>query len=370
MADDFAGSWIGDLRGTDIGSVFATIKTESGVHRFDVKVNIAGQVAELVGDLEIEGVGATLVLTSANGVGEAKAFDQSAKVVFDTVTAERLAGTWTAANGHAGVVVLTKFPTTQAAPSQPPSDTSAQPSVQPPSAVPAQPPAQLVAREGQLANLVLYRNELEVLVAKIKELIGGKNDVVIVATVDGRQIKQFSKDFFERKDLPLYVTNVNLSVNDGRQPLSNTIIVNLTDKFQSTFLVQSDNALWVGGAFAELTDLFRRYTNPLLTLIQKHGLNANGITLLAVIALLPDLPLLSRFVLLGSSLIVASAVAFAHRRFTTTKIYLDSALSRGFLSKVWPSLTSALAAAAILTFVAWAYNSATLPNLQHLLGLH
>lgn len=366
MTDELVGNWIGDLRGTDIGSVFAIIKVEQGVHVVNVKLNIAGQLTELVGNLERKPTSAELELVVADAAKSPEGFAPSAKVVFETVSSDRLIGTWAASNGHAGVVGLTKYSTAQTA-SVPP---SAEAAVQPSADTAVQPPVELVAREGQLSNVVLFRNELEVIVAKMKELVGGKNDVVVAATVDGRQIRQFSKDFFARTDLPLYVTNVNLTVNDGRQPLTSVIIVNLTDKFHSTFFVQSDNALWVGGAFAEMDDLFRRYTNPLLTVIHKHGLNANGVTLLAVIALLPDLPMLSRIALLVSSLIFANVVVFLHRRFTTTRIHLDSAVSRGFLSKVWPSLTSALSAAAILGFVAWAYNSATLTNLQRFLGLH
>jgi hypothetical protein len=325
VTDELVGNWIGDLRGTDIGNVFATIRSEDGVHRVNVKLNIAGEITDLVGNLETEATGAVLTLTPADHSQTGEGFAPSAEVIFETVSSERLAGTWTASNGHAGTVVLTKFPTAQVAPTPPAAGAQ------------VQPPAELITREGQLANLVLYRNELEVIVGKVKELIGGKNDVAISATVNGRQIRQFSKDFFERKDLPQYVTNVNLSVNDGRYPLASVVTINLTDKFQSTFFVQSDNARWVGGAFAELSDLFRRYTNPLFILIQKHGLNANGLTMLVVIALLPDLPLLSRITLLVSSLIFVNLVFFLHRRFTTTRIYLDSALSADFLSKVWPA---------------------------------
>jgi hypothetical protein len=204
VADELVGNWIGDLRGTDVASVFATISRVNGVHRIEVKLNIAGEITDLVGDLEGEAAGAALTLTLADPAQAATGVARSVKAVFDTVTGGRLAGTWTASNGHAGVVGLSKFPATQVAP------------VQPVSGTPTQPPAALIAREGQLANLVLYRNELEVIVGKVKELVGGKNDVVIAATVDGRQLRQFSKDFFDRKDLPLYVSNVNLSVNDGR----------------------------------------------------------------------------------------------------------------------------------------------------------
>ena len=281
-----------------------------------------------------------------------KGFAPQATVIFETVLRDRLVGTWTTSNGHAGVVSLGRYETKQV-----PEGTQVTETV-------ARPPAELIARERQLPNVVLYRNELEVVVAKMKELVGGKADVVISATEDNRQTKAFASDFFQKNNLPQSVTVINLSVNDGRQPLSSVVIVNLTDKFPSTFFVQSDNALWAGGAFAEMDDLFRRYTNPLLTFIHKYGLNANGLALLAIIAFLPDLPFLWRVALLVSALALFNLIAFMHRRLTATRIHLDKSITRDFFSKVWPSLTSAIFAATILAFAAWAYT-----NVRSVLGL-
>jgi hypothetical protein len=352
MTDELVGNWIGDLRGTDAGLVFATIAIVGEDHVVDVKLNVAGEVTNLVGTLQRNDDGAVLTLALANQDEANKGFASYATVTFETVSRDRLSGTWTTSNGHAGVVGLSRYETKQTPESNPVADPV------------VRPPAELIAREQQLPNVVLYRSELEVVVAKMKELVGGKADVVIAATEDNRQTKAFASDFFQKTSLPQSVTILNLSVNDGRQPLSSVVIVNLTDKFNSTFFVQSDNAIWVGGAFAEMDDLFRRYTNPLLTFIHKYGLTANGLALLAVIAFLPDLPFLWRVALLVSALVLFNLIAFMHRRLTSTRIHLDKSITRGFFSKVWPSLTSAIFAATILGFAAWAYT-----NVRWLLGL-
>ena len=56
MIDELVGNWIGDLKGTDVGLVFATIKIAGEDHIVDVKLNVAGNVTNLVGDSDAETV--------------------------------------------------------------------------------------------------------------------------------------------------------------------------------------------------------------------------------------------------------------------------------------------------------------------------
>ncbi|MCK1554032.1 MULTISPECIES: hypothetical protein [unclassified Bradyrhizobium] len=363
MTEELVGQWVGDLRGTDIGNVYVVVVDDAGRKQIDATVNVAGQISELTGHITTENEIVQAELQQKATQQEKEQELGTAKIIFDTVSPSSLTGRWSTSNGHAGPIRLSRWDAGQSAASP------ETPAATPPE-TPALKPIEIVAREGRLPNLSIYRSELEIIVTKLKALVGGPNDVVVAAIVDGRQIRQFSKDFFARSDLPEFITNINLSLNDGRQPITSVAIVNLTDKIDSTFFVQSDNAIWVSGSFSELEDLFRRYTNPTFVAVQRHGLNANNIVLLAAIALLPDLPLISRFVVLTVTFLLVTGIAYLHRRLTSTKIYLDTKLARGFLSKVAPSLVSALSAAAILGLIAWVYNTATLPNLQRLLGLH
>ncbi|HWV53894.1 hypothetical protein, partial [Pseudorhodoplanes sp.] len=216
-------------------------------------------------------------------------------------------------------------------------------------------PIEIVAREGKLPSLRIFRSELETIVAKMRDLVGGPNDVVVAATIDGRQIKRFARDFFVSADLPQYVTAINLSINDGRQPFMSVLVINLSE-LESTFFVQSENALWVSGSYSELEALFRRYSTPLGSLFQKHGTNANPLLVLFALAFLPETHLLARFVILVGLVGLAMLIMRVHHGLTSTRVYLDPALTRGFFSKVWPSLLSALSAAAILGGLTWAYN--------------
>lgn len=356
--EELLGQWIGDLRGTDVGSAYAVVTNDGDRKRIELKVNIGGTVTTLRGHFTQTGGGTSVELV-ADLPADAPNPIGTATIALDTVMTNRLAGRWTTSTGHAGTINMVRSET-----AQPPTSQSASPAAPPK-------PIEIVAREGRLANLTLYRNELETIVAKIKSLVGGANDVVIATTIDGgKQIRQFSADFFARRDLPRHVTSINLSLNDGRQGIQSNVIVNLSDKFESTFFIQSDDALWVSGGFAELEGFFRRYTNPVSVFIQKHGLNVNGIMLIVVIALLPDLPLSSRVVVLFLTFVVVTGLLYLHRKLTSTVVYLDATAERGFWSKFLPSLVSALTAATFIGFVTWLYNSKALPNLQAWLGLH
>ena len=223
-----------------------------------------------------------------------------------------------------------------------------------------------MAREGLLPSLRLYRSELEALVAKMKELIKGSNDVVIAATIDGREVRQFSKDFFSRIGLPQYVTQMSLSLVDGRQPISSTINVHLAIRGASGFFIQSDNGLLVSGGHSELSSFFERFANPILVFYQRHGLNGNTLLLLVAVSLLPEFPLISRALILGVAITLMLLFVRLHRQLNSTKIYLDHGVTRGVLPKALPSIVSALVVAVITGLLAWAYSAATLDNLRRL----
>lgn len=351
MPEELLGQWIGDLRGTDIGKVYAVFVRGDGFLLATFTVNVDNLIHKGTGRVIVE-----------NGETAVELFDEAAdagptaqaRIVFDTISTLHVAGRWRLASGNEGTLQLARSDTKPVATQTTPMQLK---------------PIEIVAREGKLSNVRLYRSELEVVVGKMLDLVGGPNDVVVAATVDDKkQIKQFSKDFFARRDLPQCVTAINLSVNDGRQPFSNVLVVNLNDTIDNTFFVQSENALWVSGSYAELDGLFTRYTNSISSFVHKYGLSANGLLLFVAIALLPEVPLVSRFVVLALMLAVAVIIQHIHRSLTSTRVYLAPELSRGFLSKVGPSLASALAAAGILGVIAWLYNS--FPELTRWLGFN
>ena len=97
---------------------------------------------------------------------------------------------------------------------------------------------------------------------------------------------------------------MSLSLADGRQPLQSTITVNLAVRGSSNFYIQSDNPIWVNGSAAELDAFFARYANPFVVFIQRHGLNLNTVLLISAVAVLPEMPLLSRLALLAAAVML------------------------------------------------------------------
>lgn len=351
MPEELIGQWVGDLWGTDTGKIYAVFAENNGLVLATFTINVNDNIHKGSGQVIAENGETTVELFEEGAEATSTA---PGKVVFDKITAMHVAGRWRTATGHEGTLQLVRSETKSVAVQSTPAQLK---------------PIEIVAREGKLSNVRLYRSELEVVVGKMLDLVGGPNDVVIAATTDDKkQIRQFSKDFFERKDLPQYITAINLSVNDGRQPFANVLVVNLNDAIENTFFVQSENALWVSGSYTELDGLFRRYTNSFSSYVHKYGLNANMLLLFVAIALLPEVPLVSRFVVLLIMLAVAVAIQHIHRSLTSTRMYLAPELTRGFLSKVGPSLVSALAAASILGTLAWLYKA--FPELTRWLGFH
>jgi hypothetical protein len=354
MSEAFVGQWIGHVRGSDIGNVYSVITNGVGGLAIRVTVNIEGEAAALTGSLDLSGSKPIARLR----VDPPDPDGSIAEIRFDRYDGSRLEGEWSTSTGHAGIVFLSRADTVPRA---------AAPESQ--AGVPAAPekPVELRGRQKSLPSLTLFRPELEALVALLKELVGGTNDVVIAANVGGTEIRQFSKDFLARETLPPFVTHMSLSLADGRQPLQSTITVNLADNGSSSYSVQSDNPIWVSGSAAELDAFFDRYANPLIVFIQRHGLNLNMILLLIAVAALPEVPLISRFALLAFAIVVIMALVRVHRFFYATASFLDKGMSRGIFTKAFPSMVSALSVAAITGLLAWAYSQATAENMRRLL---
>jgi hypothetical protein len=353
MSEAFVGQWIGHIRGSEIGDIYAVIAEGATGLSIRLTINIRGEATTLVGLIDLSGDKPRARLRADRPEPDV----HTAEIRFDRYNG-RLEGEWSTSTGHAGIFFLGRADTVSRGAS---TGTQAGPPAAP------ERPVELRARQSSLPSLTLFRPEVEALVALLKELVGGPNDVVIAANIGGTEIRQFAKDFLARETLPSYVTHMSLSLADGRQPLQSTITVNLAAHGSSNYFVQSDNPIWVSGSAAELDAFFDRYANPLIVFVQRYGLNLNMILLLIAIAVLPEVPIISRFALLAFAIAVIIAVMRVHRFFNATAIYLDKGMSRGLFTKALPSMVSALSVAAITGLLAFAYSQATTDNVRRLL---
>jgi hypothetical protein len=154
MIEALTGQWIGVVRGTDAGNIFATITADGDRPKVAVSANLPEGIVKLSGPLEARDGILSAVLTP-EGMAEGGGPLPRTRVVFDQVGPARLAGRWSSEAGNEGVLFLDR------------ADTAPRQGAE--SAVPAK-PIEIVAREGALPNLTLLRPELEALIAKLKSL--------------------------------------------------------------------------------------------------------------------------------------------------------------------------------------------------------
>lgn len=320
------GNWIGEMRGSAIGNLFAETTNIGGKLAVQLTTNENGQVGKFSGYLVVGSPKHQLVLDAVDSPEATKFPKPHIVAEIDSVSSSDFAGKWKSATGNSGVFWLRRATTAplQNANSSPP---------------------ELIAKEVILPRITIYREELESLIAKIRKLIQSPNDVVVTATIDGKDVSQFSSAFLVRNDLPAKVEHVRLSVGDNRQPLQSSINIVLSNTVPSQIFIQFDNSIWLSGALSELESFFRRFSNPIITIFQRHGLNLNFIFLLVVVAFLPDLTLTNRIVFLILALILASVFYWIHNLATSTRVYLGKNISRNRLAAETPRIFSGLVTA-------------------------
>jgi hypothetical protein len=302
LLDSMVGQWIGIVRGTDIGNLYAAIKREGELTKISLAANLPGGVERFYGGLREDNGAVAAFLEYEQQAPDGTALPTT-YLSFDQTGPSRLTGRWRSSAGHEGVFFLDRADT--AAPKPEDQKQIAQIDA-------LARPIEIVAKEVVLPSLRLFRSELEGAIAKLRELLPTSNEIVVAAMIDGREVRRFAKDFLAIESLPQYVTHLSLSINDGRQPLSSTINVNFNVKGASNFFVQSDNTIWVSGTAAELDEYFGRFANPVMVFLQRHGLGINTLLLLLTIAIVPDFPLRSRVAILAMLVVIAFSFVKIH----------------------------------------------------------
>lgn len=175
--DAFVGSWIGDLRGTHIGNLYAQTRHCDGSLRFDIHIGMGSDVATMSGGLSGDGQSQVILLQGRARSGETIA----GRIDVDVFAPEQIAGRWSLADGSAGVLWLNRVPTTAAVPAS----------------APEAEPVELVAQEIPLGSITLYRSEVEAIVAKLASLIPLPARVIITANIDKRRVVQYHDAFLQ-----------------------------------------------------------------------------------------------------------------------------------------------------------------------------
>lgn len=307
-----------------MGNLYAETADIEGKLKFRITVGVQNEISTLEGFLGREDDQNILQLNSDDAATN-NLPRPHATAILDKISPTEMAGKWKSVLGHAGVFWLKRVHT-----SQPQTDEG------------TSKPVQLLAKEVSLPKFSLYREELETLIEKLRNLVGPNNDVVITTRIDKNDITVFAAEFLKRKDLPYKLSHLRLNINDGRQPIQNSINIVLSDILPSQFFVQSDNNIWLNGAFTELNEFFQRFTGRITTMFQKHGLNVNGILFLGVIATLPELTLTNRYIFMLVAFALMAIFWKFHSYANSTKIYTSPSLTRNWLSNETPRIISGI----------------------------
>jgi hypothetical protein len=231
-----------------------------------------------------------------------------------------ISGTWELLNGQAGTIYLVRSPPVSERPDNPVQTR----------------PVEIVAKEIPLASFRLYRSEVDALLAILQDAIPGP-DVLISAHIQGSKVSSLAKDFFERKDLPPYLTEIKFQISSLGKGIEDSIIINVKQDGENNFVVQSTNATWTSGVSYRLSSFFESFSSRYLKLYRKYGLNLNTLAFIFYIALLPDLPLYNRFLFFGFVMVLLIGLHKVHRATLKSKVFLDNTRRAAF-AKEWPTI--------------------------------
>lgn len=330
------GAWFGYFEGTVGGKLLTEFAgTENGT-LVVITARSGNDVIKAKGLLETSQMGTTTANLSVFSDDDS-APSGSLSLIFLEMLPTRLRGRWSASTGDRGVFFVD------------PSDAQGMPVAAagaPSAAAEAATPLQIIHRSKSVPKLRLFRDDVLDLTARMKKLLPIPSEVVVVAKIDGKEVRQFASDFWSVPDLPPTTNTLNLSLTETGTGLLRSIAINF-DPAGSLLNVTGPDDVWVSGVFTELEASLARRHNRWKLWYERHALNVNGLTLLVVLAMLPNLAFVQRLVLLGVTVALMLVVRSVHNATTAVRVFLRKDRKDGSLIEI-PRLLTGLAA----TFIA------------------
>lgn len=264
-------------------------------------------------------------------------------ITFETVSRDRLIGSWELASGHRGVLTLGR-PATEV-----PADVDQQ---QPDAHTPPPIALEVTQRGGQLHSMTVFRDDLKDIIATMKSLLPSPFDVVVRLEIDGDEKRVLAAALWDMTATPRTTRYIHLVLSEpGNLPRSISLDL---EPGNSSFSVVGPDEGWVGAAHHRLSRLLQRKRSRWRALFEKWGLNVNGFALLLALTLAPSLELASRVVLMVGTVAGIFAFRAAHGWVTKLRIYLRD----DFKASSWvdgPRLVTTLLGAALIAAVGWGY---------------
>jgi len=336
-----SGKWIGDLRGTIYANAFAEVRSENGKATIELRVNAPGKPLILCGPIQMDVDGKVSGTLKPTQTPEHLNGDMVATITFSSISEDRLEAEWGLDDGNAGLLALVRFNTQDASHSN---------------LAPAS-PIQQIHKTRQLPKITLYRDQIKELVEILKSSIETPFEVVIAVNSDRKGLKRLASNFWDTPNLPAEAQSLSLSISEPGEGVTRQITINVSEE-DSSFNVVGRDEIWVSGTTIEIEEALRSKSSRVRWLYEKHGLSINSIAFLTTLALLPDLSIGQRFILIGITIILALGLKKLHDSTTAVRIFLKKDYKEASYIDV-PRLATTLAGAAILALIGGTYRLLT-----------
>ncbi len=349
------GAWFGQFEGTAGGKLLVEFAANEEGTLVLVTARSGNEVVNASGLLETTTDGPPTASLDVRQDQEA-ASSNSITMTFLEMHPSRLRGRWGASSGDRGVFFVD------------PGEAQGQPvgvaSTPPPDARP-QTPLQIIHRSKSLPKLRLFRDDILDLTARIRKLLPLPYDVVVVAKIDDKEVRQLAGDFWSLPDFPATTDTLSLSLTETGSGLLRSISINFNPA-GSLLTVTGPDDVWVSGVFVELEASLARRHNRMKRWYERYALNINAFTLLLVLAALPNLAFVQRLVLLGVTVALMLMVRSFHNATTAVRVFLRKDRKDGSLIEI-PRLLTGLAATGIAAAASGLYYLMSTGALQRVL---
>jgi hypothetical protein len=330
MSDILKGSWIGELRGTQVANLFAEFEGSDLVLRAG---NSAGTYS-FRGSVENAAVDQDIVLTS---------FDTpepiSVTIRFSEVEQHTLAGRWQTSDGHAGPFRLR--PVLSPVPTAAEQNTAGE-------------AIRFRTRTESLPRMRIYRDEIRDVVDVMKKMLPTPFQVVVRANLNGGVDNVYEPDFWKTPGLPRKTSEISFNLTEPANQIARSIDISV-GRGGTTCSVSGADQVWVAGVLEELRSLSPLRRRRFRFIFEQFGLSFNFLLMLFAIALSADLSLPRRLLLFVIALGLAVAFKFLFDWATASVIFLKDDRKPTSLLDI-PRLFTTLVGTAIVGAVPWLYS--------------
>lgn len=311
--------WVGGINGSRVGNVYwsempngtgniAIGQSDGNTLRFDTRKSADAENIYILGAIH-------------NESGEQQELGQ---IALETQNASMRAGTWSLADGSAGMIEVVVKQVGKLVTAENPLENSQ---------------LQIANKTVRLGAVTLYRPDLERVIAELETYF---NDPV-VPIIQAKEGDQFTTrnaaEYLSRGDLPDMVKEITIGVEassgNGLKKIAN---VTLSDDLDSKIYVSSPDELWTEAVAQRLEQYFKGFTSTFTGFLRRHGLNINSVLLLFLIIALPEFELFERIVISALALGLMIVVFYSHKLVPYARIYLDPDQVKRPFSKEMPSV--------------------------------